>query len=310
MSAYPRLVMSSPLVAEYPSFSLNVATGSDTAFAPAQNYTRPVKELTPELLGLAEDANTYTPLRPGEERIELDRYVLWMSASSGHAVFTVAQRLRLADDAWETDVEEVRALCRERGRVPFTWEVGTHATPTDLADRFLEAGMRPFDEPLAIGMVMTEPPEGEPAAGVEVRSVDSPEQLVEAHRIARIGFGMEPEDDDLDEAARDLDAQRELGTWVSYLAYLEGRPVAQAQATFTPHGVVMNGGSTLPDARGHGAYRALVRARWEAAAERGTPALVTQAGAMSKPILERLGFRAVCEIHILLDDPDGVASSR
>jgi hypothetical protein len=33
-------------------------------------------------------------------------------------------------------------------------------------------------------------------------------------------------------------------------------------------------------------------------------ALVTQAGAMSKPILERLGFRGVCEITILLDDPD------
>jgi GNAT superfamily N-acetyltransferase len=269
-----------------------------------------VKELTPELLGLAEDANTYTPLRPGEERIELDRYVLWMSASSGHAVFTVAQRLRLADDTWETDVEEVRALCRERARVPFTWEVGTHATPPDLADQFLEAGMLPFDEPLAIGMVMTEPPEGGPAAGVEVRAVDAPEQLVAAHRIARVGFGMEPEDDDLDEAARDLASQRELGTWVSYLAYVDGRPVAQAQATFTPHGVVMNGGSTLPDARGRGAYRALVRARWEAAAERGTPALVTQAGAMSRPILERLGFRAVCEIRILLDDPDGVASSR
>ena len=113
--------------------------------------------IAPELLGLAEDANTHTPLRPGEERIERDRYVVWMSASYGHAAFTVAQRLRL-DDAWETDVEEVRALLRARGRLPFTWEVGTHATPTDIGHRFLTVGMRPFEEPLAIGMVMTEPP--------------------------------------------------------------------------------------------------------------------------------------------------------
>ena len=258
--------------------------GSDTVSDRVTTTLRKVTELTPELLGLAEDANTYTPLRPGEERIERGRYVLWMSASSGHAVFTVVRQLLAA------------GLLDE-----------LHLLVHPIAVR---KGMRLFDEPLAIGMVMTEPPEGGPAAGVEVRPVDSPEQLVEAHWIARIGFGMEPEDDDLDEAARDLESQRELGTWVSYLAYVDGRPVAQAQATFTPHGVVMNGGSTLPDARGRGAYRALVRTRWEAAAERGTPALVTQAGAMSKPILERLGFHAVCEIRILLDDPDGVASSR
>lgn len=262
-------------------------------------------EIASELLGLAEDANTHTPLRPGEERIERDRYVVWMSASSGHAVFTVAQRLRLADDTWEAGVEEIRALLRERGRLPCTWEVGTHATPTDLADRFLAIGMRPFEEPLAIGMVMTGPPPGEPARGVEVRRVETPEQLVAAHRIARVGFGMEHEDDDLEEAARDLATERELGTWASYLAYIDGEPIAQAQATFTPHGVVMNGGSTLPHARGRGAYRALVHARWDAAVENGTPALVTQAGAMSRPILERLGFRGVCEIRILLDDPDG-----
>jgi hypothetical protein len=29
---------------------------------------------------------------------------------------------------------------------------------------------------------------------------------------------------------------------------------------------------------------------------------VTQAGAMSRPILQRLGFREVCEIRILLDE--------
>jgi hypothetical protein len=32
-----------------------------------------------------------------------------------------------------------------------------------------------------------------------------------------------------------------------------------------------------------------------------TPALVTHAGAMSRPILERLGFQAVAEQEILFD---------
>jgi hypothetical protein len=52
---------------------------------------------------------------------------------------------------------------------------------------------------------------------------------------------------------------------------------------------------------GRGVYRAVVRARREAAVARGTPALVVQAEQMSRPILERLGFRAVCTIRALVD---------
>src|SRR6266542_2721124 len=56
-----------------------------------------------------------------------------------------------------------------------------------------------------------------------------------------------------------------------------------------------------PAARGRGAYRALVRARWDEAVRRRTPMLVVQAGSMSKPILRRLGFREVCEIRAFTD---------
>jgi predicted GNAT superfamily acetyltransferase len=58
-------------------------------------------------------------------------------------------------------------------------------------------------------------------------------------------------------------------------------------------------------ARGRGVYRALVRARWDVAVARGTPALVVQAGTMSQPILERLGFRTVCTIRLFVDDSGG-----
>jgi predicted GNAT family acetyltransferase len=88
---------------------------------------------------------------------------------------------------------------------------------------------------------------------------------------------------------------------VVYLAYIDGKPVARASGAFGEHGVTLFGGATLPEARGRGAYRALVAARWQDAVARGTPLLVTQAGKMSRPILERLGFRALCEIRILLD---------
>jgi GNAT superfamily N-acetyltransferase len=57
----------------------------------------------------------------------------------------------------------------------------------------------------------------------------------------------------------------------------------------------------LPEARGRGVYRALVQARWRAAAARGTPALTVQAGRMSRPICERLGFAFLAPIRVFVD---------
>ena len=48
-----------------------------------------------------------------------------------------------------------------------------------------------------------------------------------------------------------------------------------------------------------GAYRAVVRARWDEAVRRGTPALAVGAGQMSRPILERLGFEQVLQFRRL-----------
>src|SRR5947208_3118726 len=74
-----------------------------------------------------------------------------------------------------------------------------------------------------------------------------------------------------------------------------------ATGSFSEHGVTLFGGATLPEARGRGAYRALVRARWDDAVARGTPLAVTDAGSQSRPILARLGFREVCTIRALID---------
>ena len=85
--------------------------------------------------------------------------------------------------------------------------------------------------------------------------------------------------------------------------HADGTPVGAARA-FVEDGlpaVILISGGVLAAARGHGAYRALVRARWDDAVQGGQPALVVHAGAMSRPILERLGFQAVAEQEVLLD---------
>jgi len=244
------------------------------------------------ILELAENANTYTPLGPHDERIVDDRYVLWMGRGDEPG-WNVAQRFRLGDGEVDAVREEIHAILRERGRTACTWEVGSHATPADLVDQLLARGLVDDEPtPLAVGMVLTEPPADAPA-DVEVRRAESGDERLAAARIAAIAFGG-PEPTEPPPPSDDPNN-------VVYLAFADGEPVARGSASFGERGVTLFGGSTLPEARGRGAYRALVAARWEDAVARGTPMLVTQASPMSRPILGRLGFREVCEIRILLD---------
>jgi len=248
---------------------------------------------------LAENANAHVPLGPGEELVETDRFVLWLGRSPD-PTGTVAQRFRMRPDEVEATVEEVRALVRERGRAAATWEVADSATPPDLVERLERLGLVPFaEEPVAVGMVLTdEPPR--PPAGVVARRVETLEEYMTAHEIAFEVFGMPEERREA--ALADARARYGEGPSEGYLAFVDGEPVGTATARFTDAGVVLFAGSVLPHARGRGAYRALVRARWDDAVARGMPALVTHAGAMSLPILRRLGFREVATIRILLDE--------
>jgi hypothetical protein len=48
-----------------------------------------------------------------------------------------------------------------------------------------------------------------------------------------------------------------------------------------------------------------VLARWDLAVERGTPALTVQAGRMSRPICERMGFGFVEAVRVFVDNLPG-----
>jgi len=259
-----------------------------------------------DVLSLAENSNLHHPLGPTDERLLDPRYVVYLGPGS-FAGFTVVQRLRLQPEEVEPTVAEVRADLDRRGRMERTWEVGCSATPGDLTERLLDLGMEPDRESYAVGMVLDHRPAPGPSH-VEVRRVASLEDYRASVRIAMDAFGMSDEDleEVLDRAEADWSALAASVTVRQYLAFLDGEPVATGRATSTEAGVLLNGGSTLERARGRGAYRALVGARWEDAVAEGRPVLVTQAGAMSRPILAGLGFREVCDIRILLDRSDAV----
>jgi GNAT superfamily N-acetyltransferase len=210
------------------------------------------------------------------------------------------QRVRLEVDAVEAAVAEIRELLRARGRGGAEWELGDSCTPPDLVEQLAGLGILPDEnEPVSIGMVLAEGSALEVPEGVSARRVASVEELVAARRIQDEAFGGNADEVDFEQAEADFASEGVVGS--TFLAFAGGEPIAAGYASYTPLGLLLFGGATIPSARGRGGYRALVVARAREAADRGTPVLVTHAGQMSRPILERLGFTPVSRIDRLLD---------
>jgi GNAT superfamily N-acetyltransferase len=243
---------------------------------------------------IAEYPNSFGPLAPGDERIETDRYTLCAGAGS---TWNTVQRQRFPLEEVDEVLAEVREALRARGRTQTQWEVGSSA-PAGLVDALLERGLVPDEDPYAVALVLThEPPAIGP--GFTARRIETLEELAASARIQWEAFGATPRE--IEEARRLLPERFRDSPHLRHSVWLDGEIVCTGTSTPTEHGLLLYGGATAPRARGRGAYRALVRARWDEAVARGTPALITQGGSMSRPILERLGFERVGEVHMLLD---------
>jgi predicted N-acetyltransferase YhbS len=251
---------------------------------------------------LAAHANAYLP-GPNTEIEERDGYVLKNNPVSPYPLLGLVLRQRLEPEAVPEAVEQARTWFRDRGRARFGWAVADTATPADLGERLLDLGLeRYLDEPVFAGMVLEQEPPG--TSGVEVRRVETFEDQVAASEVAMESFGLtEEERAAMRESMREgWERAKDDPRGGDFVALLDGEIVGSAGATYTDVGLYLGGGNVAERVRGKGVYRALVRHRWDLAVERGTPALVVQAGQMSRPILERLGFRMVCEIRGFLDE--------
>jgi ribosomal protein S18 acetylase RimI-like enzyme len=244
---------------------------------------------------LAEHTEVHLLERVGSETIRDDGYVYIAGPRDANV------HPYRVDDV-EAAVASTRAESRRRGHTGLEWWVGWTAEPRDLTERLLACGLERSDDPPTLtGMTTATPPPAEPA--VEVRLVETVEELLATleidWRVWNIG---ESEREERRARQRDqFDAMTATGTAHHWAGFLDGRRVGMGRAVDMDHGVALFGGAVLPEARGHGVYRALVRARWEHAVARGTPLLVVQAGPMSRPVLAGLGFETHGDIELYCD---------
>jgi GNAT superfamily N-acetyltransferase len=249
------------------------------------------------LLELAEEPGLWIPLIPPSDVIVGDGYCMITSLRSA-----TVERVRLSEQGVETALEETRALAREHGFGHVTWWLGERTTPAGAADTLGRLGLEPDpDLPQMTSLTIASQPAGAPT--VEVRRVETVDDYIRGLDLEWEVWGTSE-----DERAAQRVRHREAWPLIAadprashYLAYLEGAPVGLGRAVYTPWGAVLLGGAVLPEARGRGAYRALVHARWREAVERGTPRITVSAGPMSAPILEHLGFEPIGSLRLLRD---------
>ena len=83
-----------------------------------------------------------------------------------------------------------------------------------------------------------------------------------------------------------------------YAAYMDNRPASIAW-TYFPHGhfATLFAGSTIAEYRRQGLYTSLLSTRLKEIRERGYQYAVVETGAMSKPIVEKYGFKHLTTVY-------------
>jgi GNAT superfamily N-acetyltransferase len=266
-----------------------------------------VESFSAAIRAFAEDPFALGPAPPPSVGSVLPRDGFVFCAGPTPAM-TLVQHVRLAPHDVPRAVREARALRRAHARPHVLWWLGPSTTPGDLRERLLDLGLEhdlppPFEAEFTI-MALGRGPARSRLPGLAVRPVGSAEDVRAANAVAQRAFGLSDDDRAYADAraqARFAEQERSDVARREYLARLDGEPVGMAVALRGPDAVNLLGGAVVPEARGRGVYRALVDVRWDDAVARGTPALTVQAGHLSRPILERLGFVALGRSTVLLD---------
>jgi hypothetical protein len=246
----------------------------------------------------AQSPDRFTQLSADVERYVDDRVCIVQGT-----VWAGVSSVRVEPHEVEALVEEVRA--RVPAEKQTTWWLDPDARPSDLHERLLALG---FAEPHDRGAVLhalacVAPPPAGPA-DVEVRRVETFDDHLAAVEVMWETFETPADrrDQQRPHLRTEFEAARAAGVPVTFLARLGGRPAGVGRSVYSDRGVFLIAGGVLEWARGRGVYKALVRARWDDAAARGTPALVTEAIVdTSYPILTRVGFVDVCTIRRVQD---------
>jgi GNAT superfamily N-acetyltransferase len=173
------------------------------------------------------------------------------------------------------------------------WKLYGHDTPADLGHRLEQAGFVPEESETLVALDLdgAMPPPVEPQ-GATIERVIDPVRFGAIDDLMAAVYGADEDWRSEVLGAEIAAAPERLSV---YLAMADGHCVSAGWVRFHPGTGFADlwGGATRPHWRGRGIYRALVARRAAEAKARGFRFLTVDASSESRPILERLGFRAL-----------------
>jgi GNAT superfamily N-acetyltransferase len=187
-----------------------------------------------------------------------------------------------ADRAIEREIAYFDGLGQE-----FEWKVFLHDHPSDLVDRLAARGFE-IDEPEAV--LVLDLADSSPIPWHSVRRIQTPAELAEVAAVKERVYSARARDL-MNQLAFEMD--HAPGYLSVYVACVDAVAAATAWIRFPEAGAFASlwGGATLPEFRRRGLYTSLLGARLEHARRRGYRYATVDAGNMSRPILEKHGFR-------------------
>jgi GNAT superfamily N-acetyltransferase len=184
----------------------------------------------------------------------------------------------------------------------FEWKTRGHDWPPDLDGLLRAHGLEPDEvETVMVGEARYLTVGVELPAGITIRRVDQADDrevvVTEASQVAASIFGQGASGAEMLERLDRMEGREQF--WVAEVddaATERGRRVVCSGRLNRVEGTEFAGvwgGSTLPEWRGKGIYRALTAARARAALAEGVRYIHSDCTVMSRPILERSGLVAV-----------------
>ena len=243
-----------------------------------------------EILALYDEQERENSVHPLYRREEVGPVVRHVSHDPSRISFIIYSDLNAAN-ADEVIQEQIDWYKEDVNGFGLEWKTFDHDVPPDLKQRLTVHGFEE-DEVEALLLIDLQdcPPVYLQPVTADVRRITDPAQMADVAAIQEKIYG-----ESFDWLARQLRENiiTQPDFWGVYIAYVDGVPACSAWISF-PQGSTFAGlwgGATLPEYRKMGLYTAVVATRAQEAIKRGYRFLTVDAGDMSRPILEKRGFK-------------------